>query len=204
MTSIYFILDKSGSMHACLNDTIGGFNAFIEKQKIDNPNGTMSLILFNDEIVTAYKHKPIYEVEPLTPKIYFPSGATALLDAIGSTINMATGTSAAVSVVILTDGEENASKKYSKIHVNDLIESRRDAWSFVFLGANQDAIKEARNLGIPERGAMTFTQNNTRAVFESLSDAFTRQATCDDVTISFTDAERARSQVQCELDNIMC
>jgi uncharacterized protein YegL len=204
MTSIYFILDKSGSMHACLNDTIGGFNAFIEKQKIDNPNGTMSLILFNDEIVTAYKHKPIYEVEPLTPKIYFPSGATALLDAIGSTIKMATGTSAAVSVVILTDGEENASKKYSKIHVNDLIESRRDAWSFVFLGANQDAIKEARNLGIPERGAMTFTQNNTRAVFESLSDAFTRQATCDDVTISFTDAERSRSQVQCELDNIMC
>jgi hypothetical protein len=191
-------------MHACLNDTIGGFNAFIEKQKIDNPNGTMSLILFNDEIVTAYKHKPIYEVEPLTPKIYFPSGATALLDAIGSTIKMATGTSAAVSVVILTDGEENASKKYSKIHVNDLIESRRDAWSFVFLGANQDAIKEARNLGIPERGAMTFTQNNTRAVFESLSDAFTRQATCDDVTISFTDAERSRSQVQCELDNIMC
>jgi uncharacterized protein YegL len=204
MTSIYFILDKSGSMHACLNDTIGGFNAFIEKQKIDNPNGTMSLILFNDEIVTAYKHKPIYEVEPLTPKIYFPSGATALLDAIGSTIKMATGTSAAVSVVILTDGEENASKKYSKIHINDLIESRRDAWSFVFLGANQDAIKEARNLGIPERGAMTFTQNNTRAVFESLSDAFTRQATCDDVTISFTDAERSRSQVQCELDNIMC
>ena len=115
---------------------------------------------------------------------------------------MAAGTS--VSIVILTDGSENASKTYSKIHVNDLIESKRDAWSFVFLGANQDAIKEARNLGIPERGAMTFTQNNTRAVFESLSDAFTRQATCDDVTISFTDAERSRSQVQCELDNIMC
>jgi uncharacterized protein YegL len=202
MTSIYFILDKSGSMHACLNDTIGGFNAFIEKQKIDNPNGTMSLILFNDEIVTAFRNKPILEVEPLTPKIYFPSGATALLDAIGSTIKMAAGTS--VSIVILTDGSENASKTYSKIHVNDLIESKRDAWSFVFLGANQDAIKEARNLGIHERGAMTFTQNNTRAVFESLSDAFSRQATCDDVTISFTDAERSRSQVQCELDNIMC
>jgi uncharacterized protein YegL len=204
MTSIYFVLDKSGSMHACLDDTIGGFNAFIEKQKIDNPNGTMSLVLFNDEIVTAYKHKPISEVEPLTPKIYFPSGATALLDAIGSTIKMATGTRTAVSIVILTDGEENASKKYSKIHVNDLIESKKDEWSFVFLGANQDAIKEARNLGIPERGAMTFTQNNTRVVFESLSDAFSRQATCDDVTISFTDIERSRSQAQCELDNIMC
>ena len=204
MTSIYFVLDRSGSMHACLDDTIGGFNAFIEKQKIDNPNGTMSLVLFNDEIVTAYKNRPISEVEPLTKKIYFPSGATALLDAIGSAVKMASGTSAAVSIVILTDGAENASKTYTKIHINDLIESRRDAWSFVFLGANQDAIKEARSLGIHERGAMTFTQNNTRVVFESLSDAFSRQATCDDVTISFTDAERSRSQVQCALDNIMC
>ena len=204
MTSIYFVLDKSGSMHTCLNDTIGGFNAFIEKQKIDNPNGTMSLILFNDEIVSAFKNKPISEVEPLTHKIYYPSGATALLDAIGSTIKMATGT--AVSIVILTDGEENASKTYTKMHINDLIANKRDTWSCVFLGANQDAIKEARNLGIPECGAMTFTQNNTMAVFDSLSDAFSRQATCEDVTVSFTEIERSRSQAPGggELDNIMC
>lgn len=203
MTSIYFVLDRSGSMHTCLNDTIGGFNAFIEKQKIDNPYGTMSLILFNDEIAIAYKNKPIAEVEPLTYKIYYPSGSTALLDAIGSTIKMATGSATAVSVVILTDGEENGSKLYTKMHINDLIANKRDTWSFVFLGANQDAIKEARNLGIPECGAMSFDTHNTKVVFESLSDAFSRQATCEDVTISFTGVERARSQAP-DLDNITC
>ena len=204
MTSIYFVLDRSGSMYACINDTIGGFNAFIEKQKIDNPNGNMSLILFNDDIRLEYKNKPMLEVEPLTDQIYYPSGSTALLDAIGSTIKMAAG-SGAVSIVILTDGQENMSKMYTKMHINDLIASRRDAWSFVFLGANQDAIKEARNLGIPECGAMTFATHNTKAVFESLSDAFSRQATCEDTAaaVAFTGLERARSQAP-ELAHITC
>ena len=202
MTSIYFVLDKSGSMHACLSDTLGGFNAFVEKQKIDNPNGNMSLILFNDNIVTEYENKPIRYVEPLTEDVYYPCGSTALLDAIGSTIKMAAGKSS-VSIVILTDGQENMSKMYSKMHINELIASRKNEWSFVFLGANQDAIKEARNLGIPECGAMTFSQNNTRVVFESLSDAFSRQASCEDSAVAFTGVERARSLAP-ELDHITC
>lgn len=194
MTSIDFILDRSGSMHSCINDTLGGFNYFVESQKKDNPDGKMSLLLFADDFEYVYKNKNISEIDNLNETIYFPRGATALLDAIGKTIKQSVNKEKHM-VVILTDGEENSSKKYTLDHINDLIEMKKKVgWEFVFLGANQDAIKTGNMLGIPENSAMTFNQENVFNAFEGLSCAIGRQVSGQDETVQFSGLERMASQ----------
>ena len=194
-TAIYFVLDRSGSMHNCVADTIGGFNTFIAKQKQDNPDGTMSLFLFNNTVSQIYKNKPIQEVLDLTIDIYFPAGMTSLCDAIGSTIKIAENENENQNkiIVILTDGFENTSKNYTKNHVNDLIKHHTD-WEFVFLAANQDAIQTASVLGINQNSAMTFGQEQVNQAFEGLSSAIGRQVTGQSESVEFTDDERFYSQ----------
>jgi len=196
---IYFVLDRSGSMYGSLDDTLGGFNAFIDRQREDNPDGTMSLVLFNHTLKTEYSARPVKDVRPLTARDYSPQGQTALLDAIGATIKTAeqrpiTEAGRSIMVVILTDGRENSSRTYTKAHVNDLIAAKIDDWSFVFLGANQDAIGEAQNIGIPECSAMTFDQGNTTQAFAGLSSAVGRQISGESETVEFSGLERAQSQ----------
>lgn len=202
-SSVYFLLDKSGSMEKYKNDTIGGFNQFVNKQKTDNPGGKLSLLLFNDECHTVYTNVDIENVEILDGRSYDPCGTTALLDAIAKTIKMAeeekpvAASADKIIVVILTDGEENSSRKYTKKQVNELIESKISAtaaaWSFVFLGANQDAIKEAGAFGIPEHSAMTFAQDSTTAAFGNLSAAIGRQTSMASCSVVFTQTERESS-----------
>lgn len=194
MASIYFVLDRSGSMASCIDDTIGGFNHFVNQQKLDNPKGTMSLFLFSNDIKNIYENKNIKDVEKLTYKTYVPSGSTSLLDAIGETIKKA-DTSHKPLVVILTDGQENSSKSYTLLHIKDLIEmKKKGGWEFVFLGANQDAIETGGHLGIPEQSAMTFNQENVYNAFEGLSSALGRQVSGQDENVQFTGLERAASQ----------
>jgi uncharacterized protein YegL len=194
---IFFILDRSGSMYGSVDDTLGGFNAFVDRQRDDNPDGTLSLILFNHTLKTVYSGRPVKEVEPLAMRDYSPHGQTALLDAIGVTIKTAEQRvveGRSVTVVILTDGQENSSRVYTKAHVNDLIAAKSDSWTFVFLGANQDAISEARTIGIPECSAMTFDQGNTTQAFDGLSNAVGRQISGESATVEFSGLERAQSQ----------
>ena len=194
MTSIDFILDRSGSMHTCVNDTLGGFNFFVESQKKDNPDGKMSLILFAHDFEYLYKDKCINNLENLNSTEYFPRGTTALLDAIGKTIKNSKDKQKHM-IVILTDGEENSSKDYTLNHINDLIEmKKKEGWQFIFLGANQDAIKTGNNLGIPEDSAMTFNQENVYNAFEGLSCAIGRQVSGQDETVQFSGLERMASQ----------
>ena len=197
MTSIDFILDRSGSMNTCINDTLGGFNYFVESQKKDNPNGKMSLILFSHNYEYIYKDKYINEIEKLSVTEYSPKGTTALLDAIGKTIKKSNNAENHI-IVILTDGEENSSKYYTLNHINDLIEiKKKEGWQFIFLGANQDAIKTGNNLGIPVDSALTFNQENIYNAFEGLSCAIGRQVSGQDETIQFTGLERMASQPEC-------
>jgi len=194
MASIYFVLDRSGSMASCIDDTIGGFNHFVNQQKIDNPEGTMSLFLFSNDIKNIYENKKIEDVEKLTYKTYVPSGSTSLLDAIGKTIKKVNNSNKPL-IVILTDGQENTSKSYSLLHIKDLIEmKKRDGWEFVFLGANQDAIETGEQLGIPEQSAMTFNQENVYNAFEGLSSALGRHVSGQDENVQFSGLERAASQ----------
>jgi hypothetical protein len=169
-----FLLDRSGSMESCWDDTIGGFNAFVNEQKADG--GTLTLIQFDHEFLESYTAKPIGDVEPLTRETFKPRGSTALLDAIGKTIKEGKG-GANPTVIILTDGQENSSHKFTKSHIKDLIEQKtKDGWTFVYLGANQDAFAEAGSMGIAPSATMNYDVNRTPDAFRQLSQALSSQA----------------------------
>ena len=199
-TNIHFVLDRSGSMWETLNDTIGGFNSFVESQKKDgNGECTMSLHQFDHEYETIYTNKPINEVDLLTTQTFVPRGQTALVDAIGRTISNASSSTDEVKniVVILTDGEENSSKEYKYDSISKMIQRKeKDGWDFVFLGANQDAIKTAAGLGIKQNSAMTYSQTpqNVRACFSGLSSAISRARSGEEKDVNFTSTERTQSQ----------
>jgi hypothetical protein len=168
-----FILDRSGSMETCRDDTIGGFNAFLNEQKPEG--GTLTLILFDHEYNVMYENKPIGECPLLTEQTFVPRGATALLDAIGRTIKNTTSTRP--TIVILTDGHENSSREYTKAHIKDLITERQNAgWTFVYLGANQDAFAEAGALGIAPATTCNYDVRRTPEAFRALSAAMSSQA----------------------------
>ena len=179
-----FLLDRSGSMESCWDDTIGGFNAFVNEQKADG--GTLTLIQFDHEYLESYNAKPIGEVAPLTRETFTPRGSTALLDAIGKTIkNFKSKT--IPTVIILTDVQENASAHYTKSHIKDLIlERQKDGWTFVYLGANQDAFAEAGSIGIAPCATMNYDANRTPDAFRELSQALSSQASNQAQAFNFT------------------
>ena len=161
-----FLLDRSGSMESCIDDTIEGFNTFVESQK--EVGGTMTLCLVDHEFNTVYEKVPIDQVNPLTRDTYVPRGGTALHDAMGQVLKM--NLSDDVMVIILTDGEENSSSKYTAAHVKDLVDAK--PWKFVYLGANQDAVLTAQGLGI--QTSMGYDTSKTPELFRGLSAAVTR------------------------------
>jgi len=199
-THIHFVLDRSGSMWQTLTDTIGGFNQFLSSQKKD-PNGEcfFNLYQFDHEYQIVYQNKNIQEVEELTDKTFEPRGQTALYDAIGRTISCVPSVEKETNniiIVILTDGEENSSKEFNYKTIADMIEQKEnDGWKFVFLGANQDAIKTAANIGIKQNSAMTYSQTpqNVRACFNGLSSAISRSRSGISDNIKFSKTERMKS-----------
>jgi hypothetical protein len=153
-------------MQSCVDDTIGGFNAFVESQK--SFGGTMTLCLFDHEFEILYDKVPIDQVVPLTNDTYLPRGGTALHDAMGQVLKMNLSDDA--MVIILTDGEENSSRSYTSAHVKDLVDSK--SWKFVYLGANQDAVLTAQGLGI--NTSMDYDTSRTPELFRALSATVTR------------------------------
>jgi len=160
-----FLLDRSGSMETCLEDTITGFNSFIESQK--QFGGTMTLCLFDHEFEVVYDKTPIDDVPALTEETFVPRGGTALLDAMGQILKMKLSDDA--MVIVLTDGDENSSNVYTAAHVKDLVDLK--PWKFVYLGANQDAVLAAQNIGI--RTSLGYDSQRTPDVFRALSAAVT-------------------------------
>lgn len=172
LTDITFVLDRSGSMQSIKRATIESFNGFLASQKTGAGDARMTLVQFDDQYEMLYRAIPIQRAAALTEQTYQPRASTALLDAMGRTI-LATGERlrqlpenqrpGTVLFVTLTDGFENASDEFSLIRVNQLIQQQRDvyAWQFVFLGANQDAIATAAQMGIGAAQAMTFTASDT-------------------------------------------
>jgi len=174
MASRIFLLDRSGSMETCWDDTIGGYNSFVKDQA--EFGGTMTLVQFDHEYLVTYSKTPMDKVVPLTRETYKPRGSTALLDAIGRTIKE-WKEETAPTVIILTDGIENASHSFTKPHIKDLIELKtKDGWQFVYLGANQDAFAEAGSMGIAPTCTMNYEGTNTPEAFTRLSAAMSSQA----------------------------
>lgn len=207
LTDITMILDRSGSMASVAADTIGGFNTFLDKQKEDTDHALLTLVQFDNEYEVVFDAIPVGEVPPLDDKRFIPRGSTALLDAIARTIN-ATGQRLAaipedqrpgqVLMVIITDGQENSSREFSRAQVMKMIEHQTNAykWQFVFLGANQDAISEAGSLGISAGASLTYasTPQGTADCFAVVASSTSRhrQSKTQRSTEFFTDEERAK------------
>ena len=167
LTELVFILDRSGSMAGLEADTIGGFNAMLEKQKREEGEAYLSAVLFSNNSTVLYDRVNIKKVEPMTERQYFIGGCTALLDAIGDAVHHIGNVHkyarredrpAKTLFVITTDGMENASRRYTYDEVRRMIERQRDryGWEFLFLGANMDAVSTARHFGIREDRAVRY------------------------------------------------
>lgn len=171
LTELVFILDRSGSMGGLESDTIGGFNAMIEKQKTQEGEANVTTVLFDDKYDIIHDRFPIGAVKPLTTNEYYVRGCTALLDAVGKTIHKVGNIqkylpdemkAEKVIFVITTDGLENASKEYNYEMIRRRIERQKEkyGWEFLFLGANMDAVTEARKFGIAEDRSVTFENDS--------------------------------------------
>lgn len=182
LTEIVCIIDKSGSMDLIKEDAIGGFNAFLREQRELPGDALVTLVLFDTVYNVLTNGIPIEKVAPLDERTYRPGGMTALLDAVGITLDRVSrrieetpiaAKPEKVIVAILTDGLENSSVEYTGKQILTKIQHKQqvDNWEFVYLGANQDAIKEAAALGIKKTHAMNFagTSEGVKESYDKLS-----------------------------------
>lgn len=156
-TDITIILDESGSMRSVKDDVIGGFNSFLAKQRKIGDNASVSLVTFNSRVKNVYASQTVSDASEMTNEKFRPEGWTALFDAIGTTID-ATGARLAempeserpnkVLFAILTDGQENVSKKYTLAQINSMIKHQKEVynWEFVFLGSTLEAMAGGRQI----------------------------------------------------------
>lgn len=186
-TELVFILDRSGSMNGLERDTIGGFNGMIERQKTEKQNVNVTTVLFDNQVEVIHDRFPIEIIQPLTEKEYYVRGCTALLDAIGKSIEKIDNVqkhlpepyrAEKVIFVITTDGLENSSEHYSYKQIRQMIRAKKECgWEFLFLGANIDAGKEAERIGIPRNRSVTYENDaegiaiNFRAVGKAVAKA---------------------------------
>ena len=184
ITELVFILDRSGSMAGLESDTIGGFNAMIEKQKKQEGECYVSTVLFNNASEILHDRIKLAEVPKMTESDYTVGGCTALIDAIGEAIHhienihkyaRAEDVPEHTMFVITTDGMENASRHYTAEKVKKMIERKKKKhdWEFLFLGANIDAVETAKNYGIDESRAVNYHSDSagTSINYEAMSDA---------------------------------
>ena len=215
-SEIAFVLDRSGSMKSCQQAAIEGFNQFLADQQKTDGLAKLTLVLFDDEYLVPISSIPVEEVVSLTDDTYQPRGCTALLDAIGQTIDDVGQRLAGLAekdrpgqviVAILTDGLENASQRFTWKEIAGKIKNQTDTykWIFLFLGANQDAIATAANLSIAANNAANYVADAAgskagQAAFSRKMSAL-RRASMDSASVSERlDAEAPLTQIVSEED----
>lgn len=182
VTELVFILDRSGSMSGLEQDTIGGFNAMIAKQRKEEGDAYVSTILFNQESQVIHDRILLSKVPELSEKEYFVGGCTALLDAIGCAIRhignihkyaRPEDVPAHTLFIITTDGQENASKQYDSPEIKKMIERQKEryGWEFLFVGANIDAVETAARFGIKRNRAVNYhaDKQGTQVLYETIA-----------------------------------
>lgn len=187
-TSINVIIDRSGSMSSLTKDTIGGFNTFLSEQKALPGEAVLSLCLFSTSNQLVHDSVKLSDVPELDETTYRAGGGTALLDAIGHTVDEVGKKLSTMSeddrpskvlFLIITDGEENSSRKYNEANrVKEMVSHQREKynWEFVFMGANIDAISVGSSLGVAASNSINYnaTSIGTRALYKGVSDATRR------------------------------
>ena len=184
LTELVFILDRSGSMAGLESDTIGGFNALVEKQKKEAGEAFVSVVLFDSECEVIYDRVDLKKIEPMTDRQYYVRGCTALLDAIGGAVKHIGNVHkyareedrpGRTLFVITTDGLENASRRYTAEEVRRLVKRQQEehGWEFLFLGANIDAVTTASHFGIRADRAVRYNSDRagTALNYEVVSEA---------------------------------
>ena len=183
ITELVFILDRSGSMSGLEDDTIGGFNSMIEKQKKQDGDCYVSTVLFDDESEVLHDRVKLADISKMTDNDYTVRGCTALIDAIGGAIHhignihkyaRPDDVPEHTMFIITTDGQENASHRYTSEQVKKMIEHRREkyGWEFLFIGANIDAVETAARYGIDKERAVNYNADSegTRLNYEVMSE----------------------------------
>ena len=191
LTEIVFILDRSGSMAGLEADTIGGFNAMIEKQKGEPGEAYVSTVLFDNYSEVLHDRVDLRKIQPMTREDYWVRGCTALLDAVGKAIHHIGNVHKYAReedrpektlFIITTDGMENASNQYTYEKVRRMIEHEKEkyGWEFIFLGANIDAAKEAARFGISQERAANYHADHegTAVIYEAVSEAVCNVRAC--------------------------
>ena len=192
ITELVFIIDRSGSMSGLESDTIGGFNAMIEKQKKEDGTCLVSTILFDNTADVIHDRISLSDVKPMTDKDYEVGGCTALIDAIGGAIHHIGNVHKYIRredvpertmFVITTDGMENASHEYTSEKVKGMIERQKEkyGWEFIFIGANIDAVETAKKYGIDSDRAVNYChdERGTQKVYSAVSKVVNRFRTGD-------------------------
>ena len=203
LTELVFILDKSGSMAGLERDTIGGFNAMLDKQKAQAGECRITTVLFDHRYELLHDRTDIRAVRPITAREYRVGGSTALLDALGKTIHkIATAQkntsepfrAKRVMFVIITDGEENASREYAAKEVKEAIQRQKSryGWEFIFLGANIDAVETAGRFGLDAGRAANYVPDSqgTALNFRAMSETVSAFRACGAVPDACLDAVR--------------
>lgn len=182
LTELVFILDRSGSMSGLESDTIGGFNAMIAKQKKEDGEAYVSTVLFDNVSEVLHDRVLLKDIPKMTAKDYTVRGCTALIDAIGGAIKHIRNIHkyarpedipAHTMFIITTDGQENASHRFSSDEVKKMIEHQKAdyGWEFLFIGANIDAVETAARFGIERNRAVNYNADSqgTQILYETLS-----------------------------------
>ncbi len=183
ITELVFILDRSGSMGGLEDDTVGGFNSMIDRQRSEGSDAFVTTVLFNSVSETVHDRVKLSDVKPMTRKDYFVGGCTALLDAVGDTIVHISGihkyarpedVPERTLFVITTDGMENSSRRYTAPAVKKLIEEKKElGWEFIFIGANIDSVECASSYGIEPEYAVNYhaDKKGTAKIFDAVGKA---------------------------------
>jgi len=179
LTAIGFVLDRSGSMMSIKDKTINGFNEFLETQKMSDGSACVTLAQFDHEYNVIHDYVDIQSVPNLTTEAFAPRGSTALLDAIGMTI-VSIGQKISliaederpgnVIIVVITDGQENASVEYSRDKIFEMITHQTEVykWEFIFLGASKDAISAGQSMGFSTGKSVAYSTDNVTIAISAL------------------------------------